>query len=39
MSPVQVPGNLVNSVINAAILYSLISNIAFIRIAGFASGN
>ena len=39
MSPVQVPGNLVNGVINAAILYSLISNIAFIRIAGFASGN
>jgi len=34
----QVPGNLVNNAINAAILYSLLSNITFIRIAGFASG-
>jgi hypothetical protein len=34
----KVPGNLVNTAINAAILYSLLSNIAFVRIAGFASG-
>jgi hypothetical protein len=34
----QAPGNLVNNAINAAILYSLLSHIAFIRIAGFASG-
>lgn len=33
----QVPGNLVNNAINAAILYSLLSHIAFIRMAGFAS--
>ena len=30
----QAPGNLVNDAINAAILYSLLSHIAFIRIAG-----
>jgi hypothetical protein len=34
----QVPGNLVNSTIHAAILCSLLSNIAFVRIAGFTSG-
>ncbi|KAJ7220951.1 hypothetical protein C8J57DRAFT_1536784 [Mycena rebaudengoi] len=32
------PGALVNGVINAAILVSLMSNLAFIRIAGFATG-
>ncbi|KAJ7920525.1 hypothetical protein B0H13DRAFT_1867439 [Mycena leptocephala] len=32
------PGELVNGVINAAILASLLSNIAFIRLAGFATG-
>ncbi|KAJ7164128.1 hypothetical protein C8R46DRAFT_1036067 [Mycena filopes] len=32
------PGALVNGVINTAILCSLLSNIAFIRLAGFATG-
>ncbi|KAJ7835427.1 hypothetical protein B0H13DRAFT_1913578 [Mycena leptocephala] len=32
------PGELVNGAINAAIFASLISNIAFIRLAGFATG-
>lgn len=32
------PGELVNGVINAAILASLLSNMAFIRLAGFATG-
>ncbi|KAJ7021722.1 hypothetical protein C8F04DRAFT_1273387 [Mycena alexandri] len=32
------PGALVNGVINAAVLASLMSNIAFIRLAGFATG-
>ncbi|KAJ7921641.1 hypothetical protein B0H13DRAFT_2230554 [Mycena leptocephala] len=32
------PGELVNRAINAAIFASLISNIAFIRLAGFATG-
>ncbi|KIM74031.1 hypothetical protein PILCRDRAFT_80479 [Piloderma croceum F 1598] len=34
----QVPGNLINGAINSAILCSLLSNVAFVRIAGFASG-
>jgi hypothetical protein len=34
----QVPGNLVNNAINAAILHLLLSHVAFIRIAGFATG-
>ncbi|KAJ7018317.1 hypothetical protein C8F04DRAFT_1199101 [Mycena alexandri] len=32
------PGALVNGVINAAVLCSLVSNVAFIRLAGFATG-
>ncbi|KAJ7810666.1 hypothetical protein B0H13DRAFT_2384493 [Mycena leptocephala] len=32
------PGALVNGVINAAVLCCLLSNVAFIRIAGFATG-
>ncbi|KAJ7017059.1 hypothetical protein C8F04DRAFT_1280151 [Mycena alexandri] len=32
------PGALVNGVINAAVLCSLMSNLAFIRLAGFATG-
>ncbi|KAJ7724165.1 hypothetical protein B0H14DRAFT_3621722 [Mycena olivaceomarginata] len=32
------PGELVNGIINAAILASLLSNSAFIRLAGFATG-
>lgn len=32
------PGALVNGVINAAVLCTLFSNLAFIRLAGFATG-
>jgi hypothetical protein len=32
------PGALVNGIINTAILCSLLSNLAFIRLAGFATG-
>lgn len=32
------PGNLVNTAINAAVLASLLSNVYIVRIAGFASG-
>ena len=34
----QVPGSLVNNAANAAALYSLLNHTAFVRIAGFASG-
>jgi hypothetical protein len=34
----QVPGNLVQTAINATVFASLLSSVEFIRIAGFASG-
>ncbi|KAJ7664161.1 hypothetical protein B0H17DRAFT_1211427 [Mycena rosella] len=37
-SPQVFPGALVNGVINTAVLVALLSNIAFIRYAGFATG-